>query len=242
MNILDEIVEKTKIRINQRKKDFEFENAITNDKISFICEVKKASPSKGIISENFDYKQIAMDYQAAGADAISVLTEPEYFKGSDEYLKEIKDIVKIPVLRKDFTVDEYQIYQAKMLNADAVLLIVSILNKDTLKHFLETSEMLGLCALVETRDEKEIETALNAGAKIIGVNNRDLKTFEVDIQISANLRKFVPNDKIFVSESGIKTRQDVEFLEANNVNAALIGEELMKARDVKKKISLLRGV
>jgi len=230
MNILNEIAEKTKERIKNEKQafDFPFEKALKTKDISFICEVKKASPSKGIIAENFDYIEIAKNYEAAGAAAISVLTEPYYFKGHDKYLREIAQAVSIPLLRKDFTVDEYMIYEAKVLGASAVLLICAILDDETLKRYIEIAHSIGLSALVETHDEREVETALKAGARIIGVNNRNLKTFEVDITLSERLKKLVPNDIIFVAESGIKTREDVAKMREIGADAVLVGETLMR--------------
>ncbi|MCH5206490.1 MAG: indole-3-glycerol phosphate synthase TrpC [Oscillospiraceae bacterium] len=223
------------------KGDFEFEKALRGKDIAFICEVKKASPSKGIIAEDFPYLQIAKDYEAAGAAAISCLTEPFWFKGSDEYLREIAAAVNIPVLRKDFTVDEYMIYEAKVLGASAVLLICSILPEERLREYLDIAHSLGMSALVEAHDEKEIETAVKVGAKIIGVNNRDLKTFSVDVGNSASLRRLVPNDRVFVSESGIQTAEDVENIRKMGAHAALIGETLMRAPDKKSKLDELRG-
>lgn len=223
------------------KGDFRFEKALRGEDIAFICEVKKASPSKGVIAEDFPYLQIALDYEKAGAAAISCLTEPRWFLGSDEYLREIAENVKIPVLRKDFTVDEYMIYEAKLLGASAVLLICSILSEAQISEYLELTESLGLSALVEAHNETEIETAVRVGAKIIGVNNRDLKTFSVDTANSAHLRELVPRDRIFVSESGIRTASDVNGLREIGVNAVLIGETLMRAPDKKSKLDELRG-
>ena len=257
--ILDKIIAAVKVRVekakllksftdvkkeaeNNKRNIFSFEKVLKKDGISFICEVKKASPSKGLISSDFNYKSIAADYESAGADAISVLTEPDFFLGDNLYLTEIKDIVKIPVLRKDFIIDAYQIYEAKNIGADAILLICAILDFETLKEFMEIANTTGLACLTEIHDEKEIETALKAGAKIIGVNNRDLKTFEVDINNSVKLRKYVPGDKIFVSESGIKTGEHIKILRENKIDAVLIGEELMKSGDVKEKIRELRGI
>ena len=258
MTILDELAEYAKLRVENHKKkisldeikksalslpkgDFSFEKALRTDDIAFICECKKASPSKGVIAENFPYLQIAKDYETAGADCISVLTEPKWFLGSDEYLKEIANAVSIPCLRKDFTVDEYMIYQAKLLGASAVLLICSILSESQLKEYIAICEILGLSALVEVHDESEIQTALQAGAKIIGVNNRNLKDFSVDTQNSGNLRKLVPNDIIFVSESGVKTSEDVQTLRNIGANAVLIGETLMRAENKSQKLAELRG-
>lgn len=220
---------------------FPFRKALSGDEISFICEVKRASPSKGLIAPDFPYLDIAKDYERAGASAISCLTEPFWFKGRDEYLAEISNAVKIPVLRKDFTVDEYMIYQAKTLGASAVLLICSILSKEQLSEYLGIAHSLGLSALVEAHDEDEVRTALSVGAGIIGVNNRDLRTFTVDINNSARLRKLVPPEILFVSESGIKTAADIEALRSNGTNAVLIGETLMRSPDKKAALDELRG-
>ncbi|MCL2389204.1 MAG: indole-3-glycerol phosphate synthase TrpC, partial [Elusimicrobia bacterium] len=234
---------RTKERVTRNKKEFPlnnkcytaanpycFENALRAKPMAFICEVKKASPSKGVIDPVFDYKKIASDYAAAGANALSVLTEPYFFMGSDNFLKEIKSLVNIPVLRKDFTIDEYQIYQACVLGADAVLLIVSILDYARIKDFLSLAAELGLATLVETHDEYEVETALKAGTKILGVNNRDLKTFKVDINTSVRLKKYVPDDVLFVAESGIETAEDIKVLAHSNINGVLVGEALMRAQ------------
>lgn len=220
---------------------FPFRKALSGDEISFICEVKRASPSKGLIAPDFPYLDIARDYERAGASAISCLTEPFWFKGRDEYLAEISNAVTIPVLRKDFTVDEYMIYQAKTLGASAVLLICSILSKEQLSEYLGIAHSLGLSALVEAHDEDEVRTALSVGAGIIGVNNRDLRTFTVDINNSARLRKLVPTEVLFVSESGIKTAADIEALRSNGTNAVLIGETLMRSPDKKAALDELRG-
>lgn len=220
---------------------FPFRKALSGDEISFICEVKRASPSKGLIAPDFPYLDIAKNYERAGASAISCLTEPFWFKGRDEYLAEISNAVKIPVLRKDFTVDEYMIYQAKTLGASAVLLICSILSKEQLSEYLGIAHSLGLSALVEAHDEDEVRTALSVGAGIIGVNNRDLRTFTVDINNSARLRKLVPPEVLFVSESGIKTAADIEALRSNGTNAVLIGETLMRSPDKKAALDELRG-
>ena len=219
---------------------FPFRKALSGDEISFICEVKRASPSKGLIAPDFPYLDIARDYERAGASAISCLTEPFWFKGRDEYLAEISNAVTIPVLRKDFTVDEYMIYQAKTLGASAVLLICSILSKEQLSEYLGIAHSLGLSALVEAHDEDEVRTALSVGAGIIGVNNRDLRTFTVDINNSARLRKLVPPEVLFVSESGIKTAADIEALRSNGTNAVLIGETLMRSPDKKAALDELR--
>lgn len=258
-NILQTIAEATLLRVEECKKEvslsevksaalrlncetgFPFEKALSQKDISFICECKKASPSKGIIAEDFPYLQIAKDYEAAGASAISVLTEPKWFMGKDEYLKEIAETVSIPCLRKDFTVDAYMIYEAKLLGASAVLLICSILDENTIRDYIKICDELGLSALVEAHDEKEIESALNAGARIIGVNNRNLKDFTVDVHNSERLRKLVPTDVLFVAESGIKTSKDIDVLRKANVNAVLIGETFMKSPDKKAMLNELRG-
>lgn len=220
---------------------FPLEKALKKPGISFICEVKKASPSKGLISEDFPYLDIAKEYEAAGAEAISVLTEPEYFLGSDRYLKEISQAVHIPVLRKDFVIDEYQIYEAKVLGASAVLLICSLLNAEQLREYRETAEKLGMSALVEVHTEEEVKTAISSGAGIIGVNNRNLKTFQVDNAISSRLREVIPSEVVFVSESGVKGREDIEAAEALGADGVLMGEVLMRSRDKKKMISFLKG-
>ncbi|MGB4660464.1 MAG: indole-3-glycerol phosphate synthase TrpC [Mobilitalea sp.] len=209
--------------------------------ITFICEVKKASPSKGIISEEFPYLTIAKDYEKAGADAISVLTEPEYFKGSNEILREISDLVRIPVLRKDFIIDEYQIYETKTIGADAVLLICTLLDTDTLKRYIGICNELGLSALVEAHTEEEVASARKAGARMIGVNNRNLQTFEVDLQNSIKLRSLVPPEIIFIAESGIRSTEDIQELCKAGVNAVLIGESLMRSENKKEMIQKLKN-
>lgn len=218
-----------------------FEKSLRRDGISFICEVKRASPSKGMIAQDFPYREIAMEYEEAGAHAISVLTEPEYFKGKDVYLEEISRRVKIPVLRKDFIVDEYQIYEAKLMGADAVLLICSLLDTGTIGRYIEICDMMGLSALVEAHTEEEVASAIEAGARVIGVNNRNLKTFDVDINNCIALRKLVPEGIIYVAESGIQTPEHISALEEAGVNAVLIGETLMRSRDKKAMLSYLRG-
>lgn len=258
--ILDEIAQYALIRVNESKKrismdeiiqtadklpvnnDFPFKKALSGNDISFICEVKKASPSKGIIAADFPYLQIAKDYEKAGASAISVLTEPKYFMGNDNYLKEIASKVNIPVLRKDFTVDSYQIYEAKILGASAILLICAILSDEQLKDYINIAHSLGLSALVEAHDETEVKRAIYAGAGIIGVNNRNLKDFTVDINNSIRLRQLVPKNIIFVSESGIKTPQDIKNLENNKTNAVLIGETFMRNPDKTKALNYLKGL
>lgn len=220
---------------------FPFESALKSDDIAFICECKKASPSKGIIAEDFPYLQIAKEYETAGAAAVSVLTEPRWFLGSNLYLEEISAAISIPCLRKDFIVDEYMIYEAKLIGADAVLLICAILNGSDLRRYIEICDVLGLSALVEAHDESEIAQALSAGARVIGVNNRNLKNFSVDIENSKRLRQMVPGNVIFVAESGIKSAGDIEALRSANVNAVLIGETLMTAPDKKSMLDRLRG-
>lgn len=260
MMILDEIAAKTRERIEEQKRkvpleilrkqaealpvntDFPFRKSLSEGKgIHFICEVKKASPSKGLIAEDFPYLKIAKAYEEAGASAISCLTEPYFFQGADRYLEEIAGAVRIPVLRKDFTVDEYMIYEAKALGASAVLLICAILEEAQLKAYLELAHSLGLSALVEAHDEREVEMALRSGAGIIGVNNRDLKTFQVDIGNSIRLRKLIPPEIVFVSESGMKTPEDIAALRENGTNAVLIGETLMRSRDKRAMLNTLRG-
>ncbi len=248
MTILNEIAEYTKIRYEEiikkkpleevkaqalamPKKNFEFERALKKDGISFICEVKKASPSKGVIAQEFPYLEIAREYENAGAAAISCLTEPKWFMGSDEYLKQIAAEVSIPVLRKDFTVCEYQIYEARLLGASAVLLICALLDTETIKRYIKVCSSLGLSALVEAYNEAEVEAAIAAGAKIIGVNNRNLHDFSVDVNNSAKYREMIPQNIAFVSESGITSHKDIEVLINNKTDAVLIGETLMRAKD-----------
>ncbi|MED9969475.1 MAG: indole-3-glycerol phosphate synthase TrpC [Ruminococcus sp.] len=222
--------------------DFEFEKALKKNDIAFICECKKASPSKGVIAEDFPYLQIAKEYESAGADCISVLTEPKWFLGDSEYLREIAQTVSIPCLRKDFTVDEYMIYRAKCLGASAVLLICSILDEKQIKEYIKICDTLGLSALVEAHDEAEVKTALKCGARIVGVNNRNLKDFSVDTENSRRLRRLIPKDVVFVSESGVKTPEDVQLLREIGADAVLIGETLMKAGDKRKALNELRGI
>ena len=224
------------------KGDFSFEKALRKNDIAFICECKKASPSKGLISPDFPYLQIAKDYEAAGADCISVLTEPKWFLGSDNYLREISQNVTLPCLRKDFTVDGYMIYEARLLGASAVLLIAAILTDEQLKDYIGICDELGLSALVEAHNEAEVYRALSAGARIIGVNNRNLKDFSVDTDNSLRLRSLIPRDVLFVSESGVKTAGDVQRLRDAGADAVLIGETLMKSPDKKEKLNELRGM
>ncbi len=216
------------------KGNFEFEKALRGQKVAIISEVKKASPSKGIISKDFPYLQTALEYEKVGATCISVLTEPKWFLGSDEIFKEIRQNVKIPLLRKDFTIDEYQIYQAKVMGANCVLLIVALLSQAEIEKYIEICNTLGINALVETHDEKEIETAIKAGAKIIGVNNRNLKDFSVNLNNASELKKHIPQDVIYIAESGILNTYDGINLVKNGANALLIGEALMKTDDKAK--------
>ena len=223
------------------KGDGSFEKALKRPGLSFICECKKASPSRGVIAENFPYLQIAREYQEAGADAVSVLTEPKWFLGSDRYLREIAETVSLPCLRKDFTVDEYMIYEAKLLGASAVLLICSILSSRQLREYLQVCETLGLSALVETHDEGEVDMALEAGARIIGVNNRNLRDFSVDTENSRRLREQIPAEVLFVSESGVRTAADAAALREIGADAVLVGETMMRATDKRAMLAELRG-
>ena len=227
--------------LSMPKGSFAFESALKQPGISFICECKKASPSKGLIAPHFPHLKIAREYEAAGADCISVLTEPKWFLGRDEYLKEIADAVSIPCLRKDFTVDEYMVYEAKVLGASAVLLICSILSETQIREYLSLCDELGLSALVEAHEEQEVQMALHAGARIIGVNNRNLKDFSVDTGNSRRLRMLIPKDVLFVSESGVKDAGDVARLREIGADAVLIGETLMRSVDKKAKLDELRG-
>lgn len=259
MTILDELAAYAEERVAAAKKeisaeqmremalklpkgDFAFEKALAKKELAFICECKKASPSKGIIAEEFPYLQIAEEYEKAGADCISVLTEPKWFLGKNEYLREITSHVQIPCIRKDFTVDEYMIYEAKVLGAAAVLLICAILSEEQLKDYLKLCDELGLSALVEAHDENEIQTAIHAGARMIGVNNRNLKDFSVDTENSRRLRDMIPENILFVSESGIRDAEDVRILEKIGADAVLIGETLMRAQDKKQKLEELKGM
>ena len=256
--ILDELAAYASFRVAEAKKkiaadelerkarslpkgDFRFEHALCNTGVSFIYEVKRASPSKGLIAEDFPYVKIAREYEQAGADCVSVLTEPKWFLGSDEYLKEITKTVSIPCIRKDFTVDEYQIYQAKTLGAAAVLLICSILSEVQLGEYIKICDSLGISALVEIHNEKEAGMAVRAGARIIGVNNRNLKDFTVDTANSKKLRDLIPDDIIFVSESGVKSTDDIRAIREIGADAVLIGETLMRADDKKAKLDELRA-
>lgn len=261
MNILNTIAEKTKERIAAEKKllplnilrdqaesisqklpAFAFEQSLRKPGLQFICEIKKASPSKGIIAKDFPYLKIAREYEEAGAAAVSCLTEPFWFLGSDKFLKEITSEISIPVLKKDFTVDEYMIYQAKVNGASAVLLICSILDDSQLKAFHQLSEELGLSALVETHTENEIYRALNCGTKILGINNRNLKNFQVDVTNSLKLRKLVPPEVVFVSESGVTNSEDTKKLYENGTDAVLIGETLMRSSNIKQTLKQLKEI
>ena len=235
---------------SRAKPPFAFEKALDSAKDSsdlapqmrFICEVKKASPSKGIIAQDFPYLQIALDYERAGADCISCLTEPEFFCGADSYLCEIAKRVKIPILRKDFIIDSYMIYQAKVLGADCVLLISEILECDEMREFCDIAHSLGLSVLVESHSESALQNALSTNARLIGVNNRDLRDFKVDLQTSVRLKKLVPQDRIFVSESGIATHSDIALLQSSGINAVLIGETLMRKKNKTNALNALKGV
>ena len=258
MTILDELASYARERVKLKKEEksleevkakalalprgnFAFEKALKKDEIAFICECKKASPSKGLIAPDFPYLQIAKEYEAAGGDCISVLTEPKWFLGSDQYLEEITQGVNIPCIRKDFTIDPYMIYEAKLLGASAVLLICAILSKDELREYKTVADELGLTALVEAHDAHEVETALDIGARVIGVNNRNLKDFSVNTDNSKKLREMIPEDVIFVSESGVKTPEDIVNLREIGANAVLIGETLMRAEDKKMMLAKLKG-
>ena len=258
--IIDDIVERTLERVAENKKrnsieklaklafdkpinkDYPFERALRRAGISYIMEIKRASPSKGVIAPNFDYKSIAKEYEDIGAAAISVVTEPDFFKGDDDFLAEIAKIVKIPVLRKDFVVDEYMVYESKILGADAILLIAGVLDEITLMRCVNLAHNLGMSAIVETHSSMQVKKALRVGAKIIGVNNRDLRDFSVDLNTTLKLRDMVDDDVIFVSESGIKTREDIELLEKHHVNAVLIGEAMMKSHDKRHTLEVLKGI
>ena len=258
MTILDQLAEHARLRVSEKKTHlpseairrqaeslprgtFSFESALKKKDIAFICECKKASPSKGLIAPDFPYLSIASEYEAAGADAISVLTEPKWFLGDDRYLEEISRTVSIPCLRKDFTVDEYMIYEAKLLRASAVLLICSILSESQISEYLAVCDALGLSALVETHDEAEVHMALRAGARMIGVNNRNLKDFTVNTENSRRLRELIPPEVLFVSESGVTCANDIRELRRIGADAVLIGETLMRAADKKEKLRELKG-
>ncbi len=257
--ILDRIAASTRARVDRKKREisliemkkramehdsndaFSFESALSKKGIHFICEVKKASPSRGLIVHDFPYLDIAKEYEQAGAAAISVLTEPEYFMGNDDHLTGIKKTVSVPILRKDFVIDEYQLYEAKTIGAQAVLLICLLLSTEILREYIYICDELGLSALVEVHDEREIDSALYGEARIIGVNNRNLKNFTVDIHNSLKLRKSVPENVLFVAESGIRTAADIQLLRKADVNGVLIGEALMKSTDKGSVLRELRG-
>lgn len=258
MTILDQLADYARLRVEEAKKllppeelhrqalslpkgDFPFEKALQKDGISLICECKRASPSKGLIAPEFPYLPIAKEYEAGGADCISVLTEPKWFLGSDQYLREIAGTVSVPCLRKDFTVDKYMIDQAKVLGAAAVLLICAILTEEQIKAYLSLCDELGLSALVEVHDERETKTALRAGARIIGVNNRNLKDFSINPDNSRRLRAMVPREVLFISESGVKGPEDVAKLRQMGADGVLVGETLMRAQDKKAALGKLRG-
>lgn len=260
--ILDEIVESKKRSLEVAKEDHpleglkerivtlgqprDFKKAVaygggSKDRIRIIAEIKRASPSKGMIREYFVPAEIARGYFEAGAAAISIITEEKYFKGKLEYLSGLRGNMRIPLLRKDFIFDEYQVYESRVAGADALLLIVAVLGKDRLKELMELTHSLGMAALVEVHDEAETEIALEAGAQIIGVNNRDLKTFKTDINTTIRLSSYIPRDRVLVSESGINTHEDILKLREWGVEAFLIGEALMREENFRKKLKELRG-
>lgn len=219
-----------------------FLKALKKDGLSFICEIKKASPSKGVISEDFPYESIAQDYSLAGADAVSCLTEPNWFLGSDEIFRSVRGIIKQPMIRKDFTVDEYQIYEAALMGADAILLICSLLDTPTLNRYLSVASEFGMSVLVEAHTKDEIASAVSAGAQIIGVNNRNLKDFSVDLDNAARLRELVPPDIVYVSESGISKLEDIEAVSSIGADAVLIGEYLMRSNDKVRLLQEMRRI
>lgn len=254
MNILMEIVESTRQSLLNKKdlesvklqalniksdSPFRFEKTLIGNNFTFICEVKKASPSQGIIDNDFNYLGIAEEYERAGAGCLSVLTEEKYFLGSPIILNEISKKVSLPILRKDFIIDEYQIYEAKNIGADAILLITKILTQQQLADFISLADRLEMSALIEVRNEQEIAAAVKAGARIIGVNNRNLENFQVDLSASEQLGKFIPDNVLFISESGISTKEDIERLKKIKANGALIGQAFMKS---KNKISLMENL
>lgn len=257
--ILDELAAFAKMRVEESKKKeplsavrqraeempdpaFRFEEALRGSELAFICECKKASPSKGLIAPDFPYLEIARDYERAGAECISVLTEPKWFLGDDNYLRQIAETVSVPCIRKDFTVDEYMIYGARALGASAVLLICAILDDGQLRAYLQLSDELGLTALLEAHDENEVEAALKAGARVVGVNNRNLKDFSVDTDNSRRLRKLIPREVLYVSESGVRTAEDIRKIRSIGADAVLVGEALMRAEDKTEKLRELRGI
>ena len=256
--ILDDIVAKKRIRLQQAKQSLPFDelantaadmpvvqkdrfkDALKSPGLSVIAEVKKASPSKGIISSDFKPVETAMQYETCGASAVSVLTEEDFFLGSSEYLKDIKRVVTIPLLRKDFIIDVWQVYESKLIGADAILLIAAILSDSQLREYRQTAQMLGMCALVETHDEKQMQSAIDSGAEIIGINNRNLKTFEVSLETSQKLIKMIPSGKTIVSESGIMTAEDARFVHSLGADAVLVGESLMKSQDIGQQLAAIK--
>ncbi|MCC8164022.1 MAG: indole-3-glycerol phosphate synthase TrpC [Lachnospiraceae bacterium] len=255
--ILDELAAHAAWRVKQAKKeisfgelrrraealqrgDFRFEKALKKPGLSFICEVKKASPSKGLIAPDFPYVEIAQEYEQAGADCVSVLTEPKWFLGSDDIFREIRAAIPLPMIRKDFTVDAYQIYEAKVMGADAVLLICALLSTERVREYLAVCDALGMSALVETHDEKEIESAVQAGARLIGVNNRNLKNFTVDFSNASRLREQIPRDAVYVAESGVRDARDIASLSEMGADAVLVGEALMRAEDKRARLAEFR--
>ncbi len=255
--ILEEIVSDNLQELEARRREFplaevkqvalkqppplDFASALRGDHIRLIAEVKKASPSRGVIRPDFNPVDIALTYAANGASAISVLTEAKYFQGSLEYLRDIGKALnkKLPLMRKDFIHDPYQVYESRAYGADSLLLIVAILTPEKLGELLVLSNELGMSCLVEVHDEAELEIAIGSGTGIIGINNRDLKTFTVDLGTTGRLRPLVPSDRIVVSESGIKNRNDIEKLGEMGVNAVLIGESLISALDIAAKMKEL---
>lgn len=258
--ILEDIVENTKERVERNKKrhsiyelkerafqmpidfSFPFKKALGKEGMSFILEIKRNEPVQGPIVSKFDYKEIAREYEMIGADAISVVTEPDYFKGDDDFLSEIKKIVKLPVLRRDFIVDEYMVYESKLLKADAIVLMAGILDEITLMRCLNLAHNLGMSALVETHSSLQIKKALRVGAKIIVCNNRDLRDWSLDFNTTLKLRDMVDDDVIFISEGGLKTRKDIELLENHHVNGVVIGEILMKSHNKRYTLETLKGL
>ena len=245
MNILQKIVENTRDNLKVKKNNLSleeiksslaelslpksnFKSSVSNKNEAIIAEIKKASPSAGVIAEDFNPARKAKDYEAFGASALSILTEEDFFLGSNEYLKAVKKITSLPILRKDFIIDEYQIYESKLIGADCILLIASILSDQQLEEFVEIAKTLELDYLIEVHDENELKRAELFEDALIGVNNRNLKTFEVDLDNSVSLRNLFIKNNVFIAESGIKSRKDVDYLKSNNIQVFLIGESLMK--------------
>ena len=246
MSILQKIVENTKTNLAQKKAKLSlvqiqsaledlhlprgrFKDNISNKDEAIIAEIKKASPSAGVISEDFDPIKKAIEYEAFGASALSILTEEDFFMGSVSYLKDVKNITNLPILRKDFMIDEYQIYESKLIGADCILLIASILSDQQIKDFINISQQLELDYLIEVHDENELRRVEHFEDALIGVNNRNLKTFAVDLDNSVRLRNVFKQKNVFIAESGIKSREDISYLKKNNINVFLIGESLMRA-------------